>query len=89
MSSQHSFREVRWLQAGSPGAVAAAAPMLLLLDPGRNYAIAIPVSVPSASASASGSGSAPSLCAALICLTGLHGDFCPFHSGAWCTQHTV
>jgi hypothetical protein len=81
MTAQHSFREVKWLQAptlDASGSSVSPQAHLLLLDAGRNIAIYIPVMINERSAGTSDTVEA------LIGLRGLHGDFGQFHTGMWC-----
>lgn len=88
-TATHMFKEVRWLAARGPRGLADSITAdgggdfqassrlshLLLLDAGRNIALAIP-------AGHSGAEYEP----ALISVAGLHGTFTPFQTGAWCSR---
>ena len=85
-TATHVFKEVRWLPAHGPrgqadsttadgGGDVQASSHLLLLDAGRNIALAIP-------AGHGGAEYEP----ALISVAGLHGTFTPFQTGAWCCR---
>lgn len=85
-SATYAFKEVRWLTksrlseeagaaavGGAASAEAPPSPFLLLLDAGRNIALAIPAG-------------REETCRALFSSAGVHGEFSPFNEGAWCTR---